>query len=206
MNAPVAASTSPPVQEEGARNSSSVDLQAILGPPALFDGEDENAYQELLARVQASVRPKDIIEEIWVRDVVDLTWDVLRLRRLKANIMVAATQRAIKKVLAPAIGLETAGKVSADWAARTPGSVDEFNEILTDMELSMDVVMAEALRMRLDDVESIDRLIVSAEARRNAVLREVDRHRVALADALRRASENVRDAVFTEVARDGSSA
>ena len=67
---------------------------------------------------------------------------------------------------------------------------------------SMDVVMAQALRMRLDDIERIDRMITSAEMRRHAVLREVDRHRAALAEGLRRAAQNVQDAEFTEVGHD----
>ena len=57
--------------------------------------------------------------------------------------------------------------------------------------------MAQALHIRLNDIERIDRMIMNAEARRNTVLREIDRHRAALADALRRATENVRDAEFT---------
>jgi hypothetical protein len=38
------------------------------------------------------------------------------------------------------------------------------------------------------------------EARRNAVLREVDRHRVSVAEALRRAANDVEDAHFSEIA------
>jgi len=41
-------------------------------------------------------------------------------------------------------------------------------------------------------------MIMSAEARRNAVLREVDRHRASVAQALRQAA-NVEDAQFEEV-------
>ena len=66
--------------------------------------------------------------------------------------------------------------------------------------------MAQALHIRLNDIERIDRMIMNAEARRNTVLREIDRHRAALADALRRATENVRDAEFTEAGCDQATA
>jgi hypothetical protein len=59
---------------------------AMFGPPPLIIGEDADAYEELLARVSADVEPKDILEEIWVRDIVDLAWGLLRLRRLKAGL------------------------------------------------------------------------------------------------------------------------
>ena len=44
----------------------------IFGPPPLLDGESQEVYDTLLARVTGAVNPKDIIEEIWVHDIVDL--------------------------------------------------------------------------------------------------------------------------------------
>jgi len=70
--------------------------------------------------------------------------------------------------------------------------------MLASADLTMEAVMAKTLANELDKVERIDRMIVSAEARRNAVLREVDRHRASVALTLRRAV-NVEDAQFEEV-------
>ena len=58
---------------------------AWLGPPPLLEGEDAAAYDELLGRISGAVKPSDIFEEIWVQDIVDLVWEVVRLRRLSAN-------------------------------------------------------------------------------------------------------------------------
>jgi hypothetical protein len=58
---------------------------AWLGPPPLFEGEDAGAYDELLARISGAVKPTDIFEENWVGDIVDLVWEAVRLRRLKAS-------------------------------------------------------------------------------------------------------------------------
>jgi hypothetical protein len=41
----------------------------------------------------------------------------------------------------------------------------------------MEHVIAETLADRIDDIERIDRMIASAEQRRSAMLREIDRHR-----------------------------
>ena len=62
---------------------------AWLGPPPLFEGEDTAAYDERLARISGAVKPTDIFEEIWVGDIVDLVWEAVRLRRLKASLMTA---------------------------------------------------------------------------------------------------------------------
>jgi hypothetical protein len=59
----------------------------LLGAPPLVGGEDAAAYDELLARVAGAVAPADVLEEMWVRDVVDLAWETLRLRRLKALLL-----------------------------------------------------------------------------------------------------------------------
>ena len=57
--------------------------RALLGQLPLIRGEDGCAYNELCARIAAAVKPKDFIEEIWVRDVADLSWEVFRLRRIQ---------------------------------------------------------------------------------------------------------------------------
>ena len=61
--------------------------RALFGPPPLFEGEDSKIYDQLVTEIFNAVTPADILEEIWLRDVVDLTIDVLRLRRLKADLM-----------------------------------------------------------------------------------------------------------------------
>jgi hypothetical protein len=58
---------------------------ALFGPPPLIEGEDTRAYDELLTQISTAVKPANIPEDIWVQDIVDLVWEALRLRRLKAN-------------------------------------------------------------------------------------------------------------------------
>ena len=66
---------------------------ALFGSPPLIQGEDVAAYNEFHARVSAAVKPQDFLEEIWVRDVVDLSWEILRVRRLKAKLLTSALYR-----------------------------------------------------------------------------------------------------------------
>jgi hypothetical protein len=200
-------------RDDGPVATRSTNAQALLGPPPLVHGEDEGTYAELLARVQAAVAPKDVIEEFWVRDVIDLSWEAVRLRRMKANVITAATYKALEGVLAPIVNTDPADgfslvleerpahRLAAGWYRRDKETVEEVEEILRAADLSMDVVAAMALTMSLGDIERIDRMVMNAEARRNAVLREVARHRAAFAEDLRRSSGTVRDAEFTEVRR-----
>ena len=62
---------------------------ALFAPPPLLAGENSADYDELLAGISATVKPSDTVEEIWVRDLVDLVWETLRLRRFKACLCCA---------------------------------------------------------------------------------------------------------------------
>ena len=72
---------------------------AVFGPPLLLEGEDAAAYDELLARVCAAVKPADIIDEMFIADIVALEWEVLRWRRLKRTLMQEAGLTALQLFL-----------------------------------------------------------------------------------------------------------
>jgi hypothetical protein len=63
--------------------SAAVSRSSLFGPPLVLEGEDSAAYDELLGRVYAAVKPADVIDEILISDAVALEWEVLRRRRPK---------------------------------------------------------------------------------------------------------------------------
>jgi hypothetical protein len=172
---------------------------SMFGPPPLVAGEDPAAYEELHSRISAAVKPKDFLEEIWVRDVVDLTWDSLRMRRLKASLLTSVRGQGLEALVRPVLGWTDAEELSKQWTARDRGAVKQVDKQLAAMGVNMDAPMAHALALRIDQFERIERMIMNAEARRNAALREVDRHRSSLAQALRQASDDVIEADFEDV-------
>jgi hypothetical protein len=174
---------------------------ALLGPPPLFDGEDTAAYDELLARISGAVKPSDIFEEIWVRDIVDLVWEAFRLRRLKANLMTATAYKGLKQILEPLVDFLELQDLAEAWAARQQSAIKRVDKLLASAGLTVDAVMAQTLSINLNDIERIDRMIAAAEARRSAILREVDRHRTTWGQDLRRAVQQAEDVEF-EVIED----
>jgi len=66
-----------------------------------------------------------------------------------------------------------------------------LNDIGTDISLE--------LAKNLEPVERFDRMIASAETRRNNTLHEIERHRAGLGAAFRSATTEVEDAEFTEL-------
>jgi hypothetical protein len=67
--------------------SGPTERRALFGPPLLLPDEDAAACDELLGRICAVVKPADIIDEMFIADVVSLEWEVLRWRRLKWRLL-----------------------------------------------------------------------------------------------------------------------
>jgi hypothetical protein len=172
---------------------------ALLGPPPLIDGEDATNYDAILERISADVAPADFLEEIWVRNVADLVWDSIRLRRLKSQLLQAAAHEGLKRLLASIIDWMRADVLARKWALGDEEAMGEVKRLLGRAGLTFDAVMAQTLAARVNEVERIDRMIIVAEARRDAVLREIRSRRLAFGQALRRAGEAI-DAEFEEVA------
>src|SRR5262249_53695546 len=172
------------------------ELLMLFGPPPLFDGEDTKIYDQLLTQVFTTVMPTDIFEEIWVRDVVDLTLEVFRLRRLTANLMNVNQYQGLSETLAPLVGRSQAETLAEGWAARKPDVVEEVNKILTSAGLATDSILAQTFSLKVNDIERIEHMMALAEARRNATLREIDRHRQTLGRKLRRGAEQLEGGQF----------
>jgi len=162
----------------------------LFGPPPLLDGESQEVYDTLLARVTGTVNPKDIIEEIWVHDVVNLVWEILRLRRLKVALLSSSVGRGLRKLYT---GREKHGMDSliVGWSAGEPAAIKEVEQFLKDHGLTMDAVMAHSFVACLDEIERIDIAISRAEARRNAGQREIERRRSVFGQTLQRAVQQI---------------
>jgi hypothetical protein len=144
-------------------------------------------------RVSTTVKPADILEEIWVRDVVDLTWEVFRLRRVKSDLINASKFEGLEATLSPVIGYDEAHNLAGNWMGGKTRAIKKVDRLLQEGGLSAANVVARGLVANLGIIERIERMIAVAEARRNAALREIDRHRATLADALRRTIRPVED-------------
>src|SRR6478736_10549981 len=113
----------------------------LFGPPPLLDGERQDVYDTLLARVTGAVNPKDIIEEIWVHDVVDLVWEILRLRRLKVALLSSSLGRGLHKLSRDRDEYDM-GSLIPRWSAREPAAVKKVEQFLKVHGLTMNDVMA----------------------------------------------------------------
>jgi hypothetical protein len=178
------------------------DLGSLFAQRPLIQGESEDEYDDLLSRVTSAVAPADVIEAVWVKDIVDLIWESQRLRRLKASLLMAARKQAVIRLLQSnhtKLGPLSFGRgdrnleTVCQWLAGDKAADGKVKGLLAECGLDLESVMAQALADHLRRVERIDQMIVSADTRRHKVLAEIERHRDALARRLRTASEDVID-------------
>jgi hypothetical protein len=182
----------------------SLDRVAAIAPVPLLPGEQEAEYATLAARIVAAAQPRDAIEDLLTRDVVDLSWEILRLRRFKAGLLRGAIGNGISVVM-DGLGYDvrkgrgSADELAANWAAGRKTARKEVANVLQRAQLTMEDVMAGTLETNLDAFERFDRMLASSEARRNNALREIDRHRAVFGAAIRQAINDVQDAEFRDV-------
>ena len=178
---------------------------AWLGPPPLFKGEDEAAYNELSARIADAVKPEDIFVEIWVRDFINNEWDVLRYRRQLASLMTATAYEGLQKILEPLRASHLVRvNLAGAWAARDKAAMKRVDELLASAGLTMDAVTAQTFCTYLDEFERTARMIASAEARRDDALHEIERHRAEWGQELRRVAQEAEKTLEMEVIEDKS--
>ena len=169
----------------------------LFGPPPLLEGEDARAYNEMLDRVFSAVAPTDFIEEIWARDLVDVTWAMFRCRRLLAALMSDkvwedVNDEACSRAEAATELMEGTEKEEMDklldfdsglsWetrVAQNPRANEKFQKLWSSAKstLNMDLIQGKVMRRNLDIIERIENLIMIARRRIDEVIRELDRHR-----------------------------
>ena len=202
--------------------SEALSCLSIFGPPPLLKGEDAAAYDDLFARVSGNVKPSDIFEEIWVREIVDLTWETFRWRRHLASFHESAIPKTLARILKPltqndpqvhgtslmaklraAGDAQNAGeKLANEWAAGDKTAIERVQGKLVSAGMTMESIVAQTTASELDKIERYNRLSASAEWRRNALLREIDRRRMIFAKKLRCEINKIEDAEYETVEAD----
>ena len=138
----------------------------LFGPPPILEGEDAAAYDELFGRVCAAVRPVDVIDEMFMADVVASEWEVLRWRRLKLSLIRARALKALQGFLRDKLDYDLyrqhfvdelttilqgnlaegqaedfAQTLAHQCARNEPDAVDKVNQVLARIGLKMDHIL-----------------------------------------------------------------
>ena len=134
-------------------------------------------FDSFFLAARDAIAPSNLIEEIFLHDFVHLAWDNLRLRRQKTGLMIAGAHKGLAALLRAFFTPQAADALAHGWANRDQEQIRHVEEILVAAQMDMEAVMAETLSVRLEEFERVDAMTMRNEARRIAILRELEAHR-----------------------------
>lgn len=153
--------------------SKAVSRHNLFGPPPILEGEDAAAYDELFSRVCAAVKPVDVIDEMFIADVVALEWEALRWRRLKLSLIRARALKALENFLD--------GKL--DYDLYREHFADELTTILQDnlaedqTEDFAQTLANECARDKPDAVDKVNEVLAGIGLTTDRILRSAEAHK-----------------------------
>lgn len=147
----------PSVSDHLSPVSAVINRVVAIAPAPLLPGEQEVEYVTHVTRIVAVAKPRDAIEEILTRDAIDLTWEILRLRRMKVGLLRASMGSGIRRVMS-SLGykLVSAGEIATSWAAGEKTAKNEVAAALKKAQLTMEDVIAKTLEDKIDPFERFD--------------------------------------------------
>ena len=172
-------------------------LQAV--PLLITESRDD--YNRIRDALVDYIKPCEIMEQLYVEDLSYYSWEILRLRRCKANIINLAFRGALEKALAeltrePEALIDDctnpAGRLALGWFS-DPDAKSRILKLLAQFRLDEDVIEAEAMRNCAASLELFDKLLASVESRRNRALRGITEHRADLGQRFRANTDRIID-------------
>jgi hypothetical protein len=134
-----------------------------------------------------------MIEWLRVKDVVDLSWEILRFRKLKITLIEIEREDIDARI---EYERKHPDEPDFDWMTNTSRArtAEEIkfrkNQPLHDTETDS----AKLLWKHIDEYEHIERLLTAAELRRDRILREIELRRAEFARRLRQSNDEIIDA------------
>ncbi len=163
----------------------SAEVRALLGRPPVLISEDPSAYETMFANMAAAVMPRDAMEWILMKDCVDLSWEIRRIRLAKAGIVDVTRKEALRSILESILEEDErtgrdripAADIKADGWYNDPSAREALLAHLAKHGLEEEAITAQAFAIRSRELEKLDNMLASAERRRYAMLQDIGLYR-----------------------------
>jgi len=161
------------------------ELEDALGPKPILPFESAELYETLQRQVIEAIKPQDAIEFMDVRNYIDLTWSIIRIRR---HILVSLRHKQwgiIAEKLLKEFEDDWVKAQKAGFLSGKNETLETLTECLLELSLSIEEIERIAFSQLSSQIEHYELLLAQLEARRTLLLREIDRRRDTLARRLR---------------------
>jgi len=174
---------------------------ALLPKLPLLITESAEEFDALRDAFEREIKPRGIIEQMYVHDISSIVWEILRLRRCKVAIINSAFRSALQHLLMQLLQ----GPGEYDYEVENPAQAlaqswftdqeakKQVSETLSRFNLDESAIEGEAIRRSSSDLELLDRMLTSLESRRNKALACVAEYRASLAHQLRESADRIID-------------
>ena len=174
---------------------------AVLPKLPLLITESAEEFDALREAFEREIKPRGIIEQMYVHDINAIVWEILRLRRCKVVIINSAFRSALEDLLVQLLRQPGQYEFQLRDAAQTlehawftdQEAKKEVSETLRRFDLDESAIEAEAIRKSSSDLELLDRMLTSLESRRDKALGCVAEYRASLAHQLRESADRILD-------------
>lgn len=171
----------------------------LLGSPTFAPSDNPANYSLIVKRMLESIRPKDFIERLFVRDLIDLTWEECRLRQIREALLAESRSAAVERLLyrknlrevpegAERIARAQAKEQFKDWTNDRAKQKEIEKDLNKHSQGEDQAILAASYSEIHKELESVKKSIAFAQQRRMALLREVE-HRREFAQRARKASD-----------------
>ena len=173
----------------------------LLPKLPLLITESADEFDALRDAFEQEVKPRGIIEQMYVLDICAIVWEILRLRRCKVVIINSAFRSALQDLLKQVLRQpgqseyqvgDEAQALAQAWFTDQEAK-KQVSELLSQFELDESAIEAEAIRRSSSDLELLDRMLTSLESRRNKALGCVADYRASLGQQLRESADRIVD-------------
>jgi hypothetical protein len=174
---------------------------ALLPKLPLLITESPDEFDALRDAFEREIKPRGIIEQMYVHDICSIVWEILRLRRCKVVIINSALRSALQSLLKQLLRQPGQYEYEVEDEAQTLAqswftdqeSKKEVSELLSRFELDESAIEAEAIRKSSSELELLERMLTSLESRRDKALGCVAEYRASLAHQLRESADRILD-------------
>ena len=173
----------------------------LLPKLPLLITESADEFDALRDAFEQEIKPRGIIEQMYVHDMSAIVWEILRLRRCKVVVINSAFRSALQSLLTQLLrqpgqyGYEVedeAQTLAQSWFTDQEAK-KQVSEILSRFDLDESAIEAEAIRRSSAELELLERMLTSLESRRDKALGCVAEYRASLAHQLRESADRVID-------------
>jgi hypothetical protein len=166
---------------------------ALRSKPPVLRSETVDEYISLHKTLVEEIRPQGAIEAVYVEEITDLIWEIKRWRSCKVSAIHQMSRRALESVLnqllAGAEKIKTQGLVNR-WFEDAAGK-EAVSKILKRFDLDESAIEAEAIKLASEQLEWLDKALVSAGSRLEKSLRFVKSYRAGFINDVRRHSDRL---------------